>query len=401
MSSQRLVCPGCSCLCDGLTLDTVSKAPIEVAHCNVGAAWFASRTKPVTDSDFQIPDIQVSEIRTLLEKAGSPLITGIENLTTEAQQAAVKVAGRFFASIDTGWSNAGRGSMASFQRYGTVTATLGEIANRSDVVVLWFCDPMKSHPRFIERFIRNDGGPKKRLIVVDETNTQTTAIADEFICIESAEANNFVQQLRTSIDTEPQSDLVAQLVAAKYGSVFVGKPKDTDAQFDVATDQWFQLVRSLNDHTRFVMGSLRNDRNGIGANNVLTSICGFPNAVRFTSSGPTWDGLEYSTESIIRRRECDLLIVCDVGGFEPFESHLDAETMAWLGTIPVVVLSDIAADKYQTSTLHVPVGTPGWTTGGDFVRSDGVPIPMSALCSSLYGTELRGVLDLFNELLVT
>ena len=96
-----------------------------------------------------------------------------------------------------------------------------------------------------------------------------------------------------------------------------------------------------------------------------------------------------------------MLIVCDVGGFEPFESHLDAETMAWLGTIPVVVLSDIAADKYQTSTLHVPVGTPGWTTGGDFVRSDGVPIPMSALCSSLYGTELRGVLDLFNELLVT
>lgn len=392
MSDQRrVVCPGCSCLCDGLTVADGSKIPVEVGRCSVGTAWFAGRGEPTEHSTSR-----TAEVRDLLSKASSPLITGIENLTTEAQQAAVKVADRFYCGIDSGWSNAARGSMASFQRYGKVTATLGEVSNRSDCVVLWFCNPMKTHPRFIERFIRSTGGPKKRLIVIDETKTETAEVADEFICVKAADALEFVQQLRLSIDAGNASDLAAQLMVAKYGSVFVGKPNGTEADFDVVADQWFQLVRSLNDHTRFVMGSLRNDRNGIGANNVLTSLCGFPNAVRFTKDGPVYNGLEYSTESVIRRRECDLLVVCDAGCIEPFESQLDAETIAWLKTIPVIVLSDFPANKYQTATLHMSVGTPGWTTVGDFVRLDDIPIPMSAIS----GVEMRTIQELFEGLLV-
>jgi len=389
MSSQRLVCPGCSCLCDGLTPGVDSKAPVEVTNCSVGSAWFAARREPIENSDDHVP-----EIRSLLEKADAPLITGIGNLTTEGQQAAVKVADRYYASIDSGWSNAGRGSMASFQRYGKVTATFGEIANRSDLVVLWFCDPMKTHPRFIERFVRNGNGPKKRLIVIDETRTETAEIADEFVSVKTKEAANFVQQLRMTIDAESKSDLSAQLVAAKYGSVFVGKPGGTDVEFDVATDQWFQLVRSLNDHTRFVMSSLRRDRNGIGANNVLTSLCGFPDAVRFTSNGPVHNGLEYSTQSIIRRRECDLLIACDVGTATNLEARLDAATIQWLNSIPVVALSDQPASTYSTANVHITIGTPGWTCDGDFVRSDDVPIPMSAVS----GVNPHVAADLFSQL---
>lgn len=389
---RRVVCPGCSCLCDGLTVAADSKIPVEVESCSVGAVWFAGRSEPTESSTSY-----VGEIRELLSKANSPLITGIENLTTEAQQLALRVADRFYCGIDSGWSNTCRGSMASLQRYGKVTATLGEISNRSDLVMLWFCDPMKTHPRFIERFIRKSVDQKKRLIVIDESKTATAEIADEFIHVSAVDAIEFAQQLRMSIDdADNKSDLAAELIAAKYGSVFVGKPNNTEADFDVVTDQWFQLVRSLNDHTRFVMGALRNDRNGIGANNVLTSLCGFPNAVRFTKDGPLHNGLEYSTESVIRRRECDLLIVCDAGSFEPFESRLDVDTIAWLKTIPVIVLSDFTANKYQTATLQISAETPGWTTAGDFVRLDNVPIPMSALS----GVEMRTVQDLLEDLLV-
>ena len=390
MSNRRIVCPGCSCLCDGLTIADDSKAPSEVASCKVGVQWFANRTAPAKPSSSC-----VTEVRTLLEKASAPLITGIENLTTKTQQAAVRVADRFSTCIDSGWSNPGRGSMAAFQRYGKVTATMGEIANRSDVVVAWFCDPLKTHPRFVERFIRNGTEPKKHLIVIDETKTQTAKIADEFICVEAADTLSFVQQLRMSIDAESKTDLAAELVAAKYGSVFVGKPESVDPEFDIVTDQWFQLVRSLNNHTRFVMNSLRSDRNGIGANNVMTSLCGFPDAVRFTESGPTHNGLEFSTTSLIRRRECDLLIACDVGTNEPFEASLDAETIAWLKTISVIVLSDFPANKYQTATLHIPIGTPGWTVAGDFIRMDNVPIPMAALA----GEECPVAMEMFEGLL--
>lgn len=390
MSSRRQVCPGCSCLCDGLTIENDSKIPVEAANCSVGSAWFANRSQPIESSTSRI-----AEVRTLLESASAPLITGIENLTTETQQAAVRVADRFSTYIDSGLSNVGRGSMASFQRYGKVTATLGEVASRSDLVVLWFCDPVTTHPRFIERFVRNSSGPKKRLIVIDETKTKTAEIADEFICVQAGNALSFIQQLRMSINADSEKDLAAELMDAKYGSVFVGNPKNVDSKFDVITDQWFQLVRSLNDHTRFVMNSLRGDRNGIGANNVLTSLCGFPNAIRFTENGPTYNGLEFSTASLIQRRDCDLLIACDIGNNDPFENCLDAKSIAWLKKIPVVVLSDLPANKYQTATVHIGTGTPGWTAVGDYVRMDNVPVPMSALA----GTEVRIVLDLFNGLL--
>jgi formylmethanofuran dehydrogenase subunit B len=371
--------------------------PIEASQCAVGDKWFAARSRSIKTAAIDF-DQQATEIRKLLTNANAALITGIENLTTTAQQSAAKVADRYFTCIDSGWSNRGRGSMASFQRYGKVTATLGEVANRSDVVVLWFCDPMTTHPRFIERFVRNPAKPAKRLIVIDDNQSETAKIADQFIELSAAEALPFVQQLRVGLNdthSEKQPDLLKTLTEAAYGSVFVGKPDQTDAAFDATTDQWFQLARSLNDHTRFVMASLRNDRNGIGANNVLTSLCGFPDAVRFTKSGPKYNGVEYSTASIVARRECDLLIVCDSGVDEPFENKLDADSVSWLKTIPVVVLSDFPANTYSSADIHVPVGVPGWTSAGDFVRTDDVPIPMTAAS----GKHIAGPEKLFAELL--
>ncbi len=397
MSSQRLVCPGCSCLCDGLTRSADSAVPLEAAACSVGANWFADRWNPESPSESNFEQ-QAAEIREFLSNANAALITGVGNLSTEDQQAAIKVADRFSTGIDSSWSNSGRGSMASFQRYGKITATLGEIANRSDVVVFWFCDPVITHPRFIERFVRNTAKLKKRLIVIDHHETETAKIADDFIQVYSDEAFQFVQRLRlelSQVDTKKRSDLLNSLSSAAYGSVFVGKPPGSDAEFDTTTDQWFQLVRSLNDSTRFVMSSLRNDRNGIGANNVLTSLCGFPDAVRFTSSGPTYNGLEYSTNSVIKRQECDLLIACDVGANEPFETQLNSDSLTWLKTIPVVVLSDFPANKYVSADIHVPIGTSGWSASGDFVRMDDVPIPMTAAS----GTNLRGAKDVFRQLL--
>jgi len=389
MSDRRTVCPGCSCLCDGLT-NSDSKVPQEVSSCSVGKDWFANRIEPV-DTHSQ----DFATIKTLLQDASSPLITGIENLTTEAQQLAVRVADRYFAGIDTGWTNAGRGSMAAFQRHGKVTATLGEVANRSDLVVLWYCDPMTTHPRFVERFLRDSAKRKKHLIVIDEKPNATADFADEFISLESSRASDFLLDLRTSIAEKDPSQFASQLFSSEYGCVVIGKPSNVDAGFDLVTDQWFQLVRSLNDHTRFVMSSLRGDRNGIGANSVLTSISGFPDAVRFTIEGPVWNGLEHSTQTVLARRECDLLIACDMGTTKPFECLLDASTLDWLKTIPVIALSDIPANKYSTVDVHVPAGTPGWTEAGDFVRTDDVPIPMSALL----GIELSVTCDVFRELL--
>ena len=120
MSDRRAVCPGCSLLCDGLTIGANSPIPVETQSCHVGSAWFANRQIESAHLSAE-PDERVQDrrkIKQLFQQSSAPLITGIECLTTQEQQAAVKVADRFFAGIDTHWSSAGRGSMYSFQRYG-------------------------------------------------------------------------------------------------------------------------------------------------------------------------------------------------------------------------------------------------------------------------------------------
>lgn len=363
-------------------------------------------------------DQNIESLKQLLDQSRLPLVTGLENLTTEAQQTAVRFADRFACCIDTGFSDTGRDAMLSFQRYGNVTASLGEINHRSDVVVFWFCDPVETQPRFLERFIRSDSGQQKRVIVFDSTKTKTAELAEDFVHVTPEDALALVQGLRLSLqqqqadgDSDPATESwIDVLTAARYGSVFVGCPDVVQTGFDATTDQWFQLVKELNDHTRFVMGGIRNDRNGQGAENVLASISGFPSAVRYANGLPTHNGTEFSTASLLANRECDLLIVCDVADV-PFESRLDEATRAWLETIPVVVLSNDSPHAYQTANLHFLVTTPGWNEPGDFMRADDVPIPLrtiaktgsstksSAESSAESETELLRSVDVFAALL--
>ena len=65
------------------------------------------------------------------------------------------------------------------QSVGESTATLGEIKNRSDLVIYWGSDPLVSHPRHLERLIDAPGmfvpaGRRGRhLVVVDVVETET------------------------------------------------------------------------------------------------------------------------------------------------------------------------------------------------------------------------------------
>jgi formylmethanofuran dehydrogenase subunit B len=389
MSSLKISCPACTCLCDDLVVDASSKKFTPDPSCEIATQWLercSRKTTPYKRGNF---DQQIATLVGMLRDSKAPLITGLENLTTSVQQNAVKVADRFACSIDVGFSDGGRDSMSAFQRYGKVTASVGEIANRSDVVVFWFCDPAKTHPRFVDRFLRNDSKLAKQIVVFDERKTATAELADEFVLIDSSDALGVVQGFRLALAeklTDSSDQLskpwIERFSKAQYGSVFVGQPEGTEVGFDAMTDQWFQLVRSLNNLTRFVMSSLPNNRNRMGANNVLASLSGFPAAVRYADGKPAFNGEEFSTSALIARQECDLLLVCDIGTQTPFEQSLDSETVRWLKTIPVIVLSDRDSAPSDIVDLFFHVTTPGWDESGDFMRLDDVPIPLRDLSTS-------------------
>ena len=83
--------------------------------------------------------------------------------------------------------------MLAFQRVGRVSATLGEVKNRADVVVFWGADPVVSHPRHWQRYSVEPRGrfiPQGRagrtVIVVDQQRTATAEEADLFVEIDAS-----------------------------------------------------------------------------------------------------------------------------------------------------------------------------------------------------------------------
>src|SRR6185312_5647422 len=59
------------------------------------------------------------------------------------------------------------------------TATLGEVRDRADTVVVWRADPVVTHPRLLERLRLPD--PGRELVVVAERRTSTAELADTYL----------------------------------------------------------------------------------------------------------------------------------------------------------------------------------------------------------------------------
>src|ERR1700684_751257 len=153
-----VACTVCGCVCDDLTI-TVENNRITRAEkaCVLAEPWFLSQ------NTVRLPTAQISGktasvddalgcAAEILKQARSPLIYGLSRSTTEGQRAAVALADRLGATIDTTATTGHAPSLMALQQVGESTCTLGEIKNRADLVIFWGSDPATTHPRHLERY---------------------------------------------------------------------------------------------------------------------------------------------------------------------------------------------------------------------------------------------------------
>ena len=105
---------------------------------------------------------------------------GLGGTTCETQRAAVALAEAIGATIDPAGPLLDGASGLAFQERGASTATLGEVRDRAETVVVWRADPVVTHPRLLER-LRLPRIPARELVVVDERRTSTAEPADTFL----------------------------------------------------------------------------------------------------------------------------------------------------------------------------------------------------------------------------
>ena len=339
-------CMGCGCVCDDIELT----ADGLVRTCPLGDVWWAERTgDPPPIARVEGREVSVEEAAVaaaaILREARAPLVYGLGQTSCEAQRRAVALAEAAGAVIDVG------AATEAYAAIGSSTATLGEIRDRAELVVIWRADPVVTHPRLLER-LRLD---PSELIVVDSERTATAGQAGEFVALD----DDFEALWALRGGEAGRLSAVAERVLAARHVAFIHGALD-----ELTALALLSLVRDLARDRHAVTLGLRGDGNARGAEDVLAWQTGFAAPVDFARGFPREAP---RAGELLDRGEVDAALV--VGADAPGNLPSD---------LPTVVVDARATATADAARVAFTTAADGIAVPGTVHRMDGVPLPVRA-----------------------
>lgn len=415
-----VACTVCGCVCDDLRVIIADNRITHVdGACRLAEPWFdaisnASERPPVVMAGCAVSLADgVERAAEILFRSRSPLIWGLSRSSTAGQRAAVALAQKIGATIDTTASVCHGPSIMAIQEVGESTCSLGEVRNRADLVIFWGANPVESHPRHLERYSGDVTGefiPRGRadrtLIVVDAKPTATSALADLFLQVPRDRDFDVIWALRQllrgielpaafdiGVPHDVLHELATRLKSCRYGVVFFGLGI---AQRDLGhknVEALLRLVADLNDFTRFTARRLRIPGDVAGADSVLCWTTGFPFAVNLARGFPRYNPGEYTANELLERGEVDACLL--VGSEAVADLSLRAQRM--LANMPTIALDYPHITPPIEATVQITTAVYGVHAPGTAYRMDEIPIPLRRLVPSTHPTDdevLQGILQL-------
>lgn len=394
------VCCGCTLLCDDVTIRVTDSGWVSSERvCELGNTWLHRITgRPGSCRVAGTPTTEALALEACsrsLKAAKRPLLVGLDQLSVPNQMLAVKLARKLGAAIDLRLTESGWGDLLAFQNDGRVTASLGEIRQRSDTIVFWNTNPFASHPRFVERFC----GQAKHLIFVYEGQApaipRSSTIDQEihFVHLSERERSDCLTALRlegvrprpepcdsaTARDGNtptPWSPLRERIHEARHLAV-CHTAAPPDAGMSEETLSLHHLIRQRNEVRPAVLISLRQDANGQGGENALAAECGFARGVDFSTGRPRAHWAEFSAKALLTRGEVDVvLLVTDGTGPNWEDFRALCPSTQWL------VWHTNRDSDWQDASVSIPIAAIGYDQAGDVVRNDDLLIPTDVITSS-------------------
>lgn len=399
-SVESVVCLGCGCTCDDITLRCEDGAIADVQHaCTLGQSWFATangepHTAPAwIDGQPASYDEAIRVIVEQLTSARRPLITGLGTSPLDAQRQAIHLAELLGGVIDGATSHQSGPITLASQLVGKPTCTLGEVRNRADRVIGWGVNPVLTHPRLLERYTPGTPGSCS-LIVVDSERHATAAIADSFVMIPPDSDFEILTALRALLRhqrvdeplleecgvTRTQLEaLLDHMRQARYGVLFFGlRPTDSPATQQMTAAALFALTVELNRQTRFAAIPIRQPGNAVGLDQILTWTTGYPFGVDFSRGYPHANAGEFTTRELLSRQETDAVL---------FVGSVPMDLADWTTTIPTMTLSAVADPLLPVPRVRITTAPNALAGEGIIYRMDTVPLPLRRAQSSPFPDE--------------
>lgn len=288
--------------------------------------------------------------------------------------------------------------MVALQLGGAPAATLGEVKNRSDLVIFWGSNPADSHPRHFTRYsgtVKGRFTPRGRkdrhIVVVDVRKTPSVKYSDEFILIKPGYDYEVLTVMRMltngkkpdhdevgGIKVDTLAKLVERCKKARMGVMFFGQGiTETRGKHQNST-AIYQFGKDMAAHSKFLTLPMRGHYNVVGSGNTMCWQTGYPFAVNFGRGYPQFNPGEFSVVDLLVRREPDVALIVSA---EPMD-HLPYEAAKHLENIPTIVLDPRETLTTKIAKVVIPVKHAGISVEGTAYRMDHIAIKMQAVLES-------------------
>ena len=411
---QDATCTFCGCVCDDIDLTVDGDHIVEAKRaCVLGKAWFLNHhvdQRPsclIAGQPASVAD-GIERAAQILAGARYPAIYGLSDTTCEAQRVAVGIGDWIGGNVDTTTSVCHGPSGMAFQGVGEVTCSLGEIANRGDLIIFWGSNPAESHPRHFTKyslmpkglFVPN-GRKDRTCVLVDVRKTKSAKAADIFLQIKPRRDFEALWTLRalaqkipldaatveadTGVPLASWQDLMDRMMRARFGVILFGMGLTMTRGKHLNTEAVLSLVRDMNAHTRFVCKPMRGHGNVTGGDNVVTWRTGYPFGVNLSRGYPRFNPGEYTTSDTLARREADAALIV---ASDPM-SNFSQAAREHLQSIPYVALDPKETPTTRHAAVAFTTATYGINVPGTVYRMDDVPIPLRPAFDSPHPSDLE------------
>ncbi len=378
--SAAVICAGCGLLCDDVSLERSGDGARLEPPCDLGARWFTERVgggdAPTATIDGRATEVETALARAagLLRTARRPLLYGFSGATVEDARAAVALADRLGAIVAPDALRGDWPGAPAIPLRGASTATLGEIRDRSHVVVVWREDPVATHPRLLERLgfgdrSRSRLNAERALVVVDDRDTATAKLADSRLrlprkrdleALSSLHALQRGRPLRTPGAETELRELLHRINDVPHVAFVYGPGLTARAGGQRRALALHELVRELSHGRHVVTLALTPTAGTRGAQDVLAWQTGYSGNVDLASGHPEPIG---STRPLADDPEIDVVLCVED---DPGDRPAAATAIAFC-SVPV-----------QSAEVSIRTAPAGVAAAGTAHRLDGTPLTLQA-----------------------
>jgi len=394
VSSPSVCCPFCGLLCDDLEVVREGDGVrLERPACPRALRLF-SIPDPGQAMIAGLPislDEACRSAAIILSGSRRPLIGGL-GCDVTGHRAALSLAEKLGGVVDHMHGRAQFRNVQAFQDGGWVTTTLSEVRNRADLIVLAGTDASR-YPRFFERCLApaSQFGELTRKVVVLGDPVPSIPVMDgvsvSSIPIDAGRLGELFAVMRASLAGMPTraadvagvsigqiEGLLADMRAARYG-VLVWNAAELDfPQADLTIQSAVNLVKDLNQTTRWSGLPLGGDDGGTSAAQTCTWQTGYPLRTAYEIAGPRYEPLLFDSDRLLKTGEVDALV---------WISAFDPERTPPAVDCPTVVLGRADMRFARAPDVFIPVAVPGVQHAGFLHRMDAVvALPLTAPASS-------------------